>query len=85
MGATLQNTVLLLPLRSSSWTLNKAYVGESTVRLLKKKYLEELKKAKESVSTGEAPQVKEIAAKTHGRPLLVGEFTNDVSNVHQGS
>ena len=55
------------------------------MRLLKKNYLEELKKAKESVSAGEAPQVKEIAANTHGHPLLVGEFNNDVSNVHQGS
>ena len=48
------------------------------MRLFKKKYLEELEKAKGSVSAGEAPQVKEIAAKTCGRSLLVGEIDNDV-------
>ena len=44
-------------------------LGESTVRLFKKRYLEELKKAKETLPVGEAPVVKEIAVKTRGRPL----------------
>ena len=53
-------------------------LGESTVQLFKKKYLKELQKAKESVPVGEIPLVKEIAVKTRGRPLLVGEFDSDV-------
>lgn len=48
------------------------------MRLFKKRYLEELKKTKKSVPVGEVPLVKEIAVKTRGRPLLVGEFDNDV-------
>ena len=48
------------------------------MRLFKKKYLEELQKAKTSVPSGEAPEVKEIASKNRGRPLLVGEFDNDI-------
>ena len=53
-------------------------VGESTVRLFKKRYLEELKRAKNSVPVGDIPVVKEISVKTRGRPLLLGEFDSDV-------
>ena len=52
-------------------------LGESTVRLFKKRYIEELNKAKETLPVGEAPAVKEIAVKTRGHPLLVGEFDID--------
>lgn len=34
--------------------------------------------SQESVPVGEIPLVKEIAVKTRGRPLLVGEFDSDV-------
>ena len=47
-------------------------LGESTVRLFKKRYLEELKRAKNSVPVGEVPMVKEISVKTRGRPLFGG-------------
>ena len=53
-------------------------LGESTVRLFKKKYLEELKKAKESTSAEEVPVVKKIPVKTRGRPLLLGKLNSDV-------
>ena len=53
-------------------------LGESTVRLFKKRYLEELKRAKNSVPVGEVPVVKEISVKTRGRPLLVREFDSNV-------
>ena len=53
-------------------------VGKSTVRLFKKRYLEELKRAKNSVPVGDIPVVKEISVKTRGRPLLLGEFDSDV-------
>ena len=46
-------------------------LGESTVRLYKKIYLEEPKKAKETLPVGEYSAVKEIAVKTRGRPFLV--------------
>ena len=46
--------------------------------LFKRRYLEELKKAKETLPLGEAPVVKKIAVKTRGRPLLVGEFDIDI-------
>ena len=55
-------------------------LGESTVRLFKKRYLEELKKVKETLPVGEAPAVKEIAVKARGRPLLVGEFDADIQS-----
>ena len=73
-GATLHSTVLL-PLKKFKSNLD---LGESTVRLFKKRYLEELKRAKNSVPVGEVPVVKEISVKTLGRPLLVGEFDSDV-------
>lgn len=53
-------------------------LGESTVRLFKKKYLEELKRAKENAQAGKVPEVKKITAKIRGRPLLLGEFDSDV-------
>ena len=53
-------------------------LGESTVRLFKKKYLEELKRAKKNTPAGEVPEVKKIAVKTRGRPLLLGELDSDV-------
>ena len=53
-------------------------LGESTVRVFKNRYLEELKEAKETLAVGKAPAVKEIAVKTRGRPLLVGEFDADI-------
>ena len=55
-------------------------LGESTVRLFKKRYLEELKKVKETLPVGDAPAVKEIAVKARGRPLLVGEFDADIQS-----
>ncbi len=48
------------------------------MQLFKRRYLEELKKAKETLPLGEAPVVKKIAVKTCGRPLLVGEFDIDI-------
>ena len=49
------------------------------MRLFKKKYLEELRKTKENVSTHDSvPQVNEMKAKARGRPLLLGQFDNDV-------
>ena len=54
-------------------------IGESTVRLFKKKYLEELRKTKENVSAHDSvPQVNEISAKVRGRPLMLGEFDIDL-------
>ena len=53
-------------------------LGESTVRLFKKRYLEELKRANNSVPVGDIPVVIEISVKTRGRPLLLGEFDSDV-------
>ena len=47
------------------------------MRLFKKRYLEELKD-KKTLPVGESPAVKEIAVKTRGRPLLVGEFDIDI-------
>ena len=56
----------------------KKFVRQSTVWLFKKRYLEELKKAKEILPVREAPVVKEITVKTRGCPLLVGEFDIDI-------
>ena len=46
-------------------------LGESTVRLFKKRYFEELKKAKHSGAT--VPEVKSIASRKRGRPLTLGD------------
>ena len=46
-------------------------LGESTVRLFKKRYFEELKKAKHSGAT--VPEVKSIASRKQGRPLTLGD------------
>ena len=53
-------------------------LGESTVRLFKKRYLIELDRAKENVAVGEVPEVTKIAINPRGRPLLLGEFDKDV-------
>ena len=46
-------------------------LGEITVRLFKKRYFEELKKAKHSGAT--VPEVKSIASRKRGRPLTLGD------------
>ena len=48
-------------------------LGESTVRLFKKRYFEELKKAKHSGAT--VPEVKSIASRKRGHPLLLVMWT----------
>ena len=53
-------------------------LGESTVWLFKKKYLLELKKAKEYTPAGQMPEVSNISTKPGGRPLLIGELDSEV-------
>ena len=47
-------------------------LGESTIRLFKKHYFKELKKAKHSEAT--VPEVKSIASRKQGRPLTLGNM-----------
>ena len=51
-------------------------LGESTVRLFKKRYFEELKKVKHSGAT--VPEVKSIASRKRGRPLTLGDVDTKV-------
>ena len=51
-------------------------LGESTVRLFKKRYIEELKKAKHSGAT--VPEVRSIASRKRGRPLTLGDVDTKV-------
>lgn len=59
--------------------------GESTVRLFKKRYLTELKRAMKEKAPGEVPKVTKITAKPRGRPLLLGKLDSDVQNLPLGS
>ena len=52
-------------------------LGESTVRLFKKRYLAELKKAKQNAPE-EVPKVTKVANKPRGCPLLLGDFDKHV-------
>ena len=51
-------------------------LGESTVRLFKKRYIEELQKAKHSGII--VPEVKSIASRKRGRPLTLGDVDTKV-------
>ena len=51
-------------------------LGESTIRLFKKRYIEELKKAKYSGAT--VPEVKSIASRKRGRTLTLCEMDTKV-------
>ena len=51
-------------------------LGESIVRLFKKRYFEKLKKAKHSGAT--VPEVKSIASRKRGRPLTLGDVYTKV-------
>ena len=50
--------------------------GESTIRLFKKRYIEELKKVKHSGAT--VPEVRSIASRKRGRPLTLGDMDTKV-------
>ena len=51
-------------------------LGESTVRLFKKRYIEELNNAKRSGAT--VPEVKSIDSRKRGRPLTLGDVDTKV-------
>ena len=51
-------------------------LGESTIRLFKKRYFKKLKKAKHSGAT--VPEVKSIASRKQGRPLTLGDVDTKV-------
>ena len=55
-------------------------LGESTVRLFKKRYLAELRRATKESAAGEVPKVTKITNKPRGRPLLLGDFDKDVQD-----
>ena len=51
-------------------------LGESTVRLFKKRYIEEFKEVKHSGAT--VPEVRSIASRKRGRPLTLGDVDTKV-------
>ena len=60
-------------------------LGESTVRLFKQKYYQELKKVEERTPRGEAVVVKSIPSKRRG-PLTLGKIDQQVQTyVHKGT
>ena len=57
-------------------------LGETAVRMFKKRYIDELKKAKLGGAT--VPEVKSITSRKRGRPLTLGDVDTKVQAYHQG-